>query len=213
MKKDDFLVIVICMNSLSYIFCNFFILFKKDLFNGFTFDISNFLFPFLYISTDLIQEIYGYKKSRLTAQITIASQIIFALFCLFSIKYFNITWLDKESNQIIKENILGSIASIITVASIISYYLGGLTNNLIFAKLNNMKDSFIDYSKRAFISSILQKLVDSFIFNLILITLPNSNFTLKLVLIPIILELLIEFIFLPINHRIVMKIKNILKKA
>ena len=63
MRKENFLIILTCLSTLGYIFCNFFILFKKNLVAGFTFDISNFLFPFLYISSDLIQEIYGYEKA------------------------------------------------------------------------------------------------------------------------------------------------------
>lgn len=209
MKKDNLLIILICMSTISYIFCNFFILFKKDLVAGFTFDISNFLFPFLYISSDLIQEIYGYEKSRLSAKITMVGQIIFAIFCFFSMKYFNIAWIDFESNKIIKDNILANIASVITVASVVSYYIGDWVNDIIFAKLNNNKNNFIDYSKRAFLSSVAEKFVDAAIFNLFLIFLPNSNFTFKLILVPIILEILVEFIFLPLSHKIVMTIKNV----
>ena len=208
MRKENFLIILTCLSTLGYIFCNFFILFKKNLVAGFTFDISNFLFPFLYISSDLIQEIYGYEKSRLSAKITISGQLIFAIFCFFLAKYFSITWLDYNENNIIKENILNNIASIITVASIISYYVGDWINDIIFAKLNNNKNDFINYSKRSFISSIAEKFVDTTIFNIFLILLPNSNFTLKLVIIPIIIEIFVEFALLPLNHKVVMKIKN-----
>ena len=127
---------------------------------------------------------------------------------LFSAKYFSITWLDYNENNIIKENILNNIASIITVASIISYYVGDWINDIIFAKLNNNKNDFINYSKRSFISSIAEKFVDTTIFNIFLILLPNSNFTLKLVIIPIIIEIFVEFALLPLNHKLVMKIKN-----
>lgn len=208
MKKENFLIILICMSTISYIFCNFFILFKRDLIAGFTFDISNFLFPILYISSDLIQEVYGYEKSRLAAKITIGGQLIFAIFCFFTAQYFSINWLDEEGNKIIRDNILSSIASTITIATIVSYYLGDWVNDIIFAKLNNNKNTFIDYSKRSFISSLAQKLFDAILFNLILIFLPNSNFTFKLVLIPILLEIILEFALLPINHKVVMKIKG-----
>ena len=210
MKKDNFLIVVMVTSILSYIFCNFFILFKRTLINGFTFDISNFLFPILYITSDIIQEIYGYEKSRLAGKLTIIGQGIFALFCFISMKYFSIIWLDENDNKIIAENILKSIASVITVASIISYYIGDWVNDIIFQKLNNNKDSLKDYGKRAFISSIAEKIIDATIFNLLLIFLPESDFTFKLVLIPILIEILVEFIFLPINYKIVIKIKRLL---
>ncbi len=211
MKKDDFLVVITTASVLSFVFCNFFILFKRSLFDGFTFDSSNFLLPILYISSDLIQEIYGYKKSRLVARITIAGQLIFAILCFSSLKFFNIMWLDDAGNEIIKQNILGSIASTITIASIIAYYVGDFVNDVLFKKLNNNKDSLIDYGKRAFTSSLAQKIVDAIIFNLILISLPNSEFTFKFILIPILLEILFEILFLPVSHKFVMRIKHNLK--
>ena len=88
-------------------------------------------------------------------------------------------------------------------------YPGERDINILFTGDYNNKNTFIDYSKRSFISSLVQKLFDAVLFNSILILLPDSNFTFKLVLIPILLEIILEFALLPINHKVVMKIKGV----
>jgi uncharacterized PurR-regulated membrane protein YhhQ (DUF165 family) len=175
---------------------------------GLSFDIVCVLYPMVYITSDMIQEIYGYEASRLAGKLTAIAQLIFAVLCFITIEFFDIIWLDENSNQIIKVNVLANIASGITIASIISYYVGDWVNDIVFNKLHNEKNDFKSYGKRAFISSFAEKFVDTPVFYIILALLPGSEFTFKMVVIPVVIQISVEFCLLPLNYKIVMFAKN-----
>lgn len=122
---------------------------------------AEFLFPITYIISDLLAEFYGTK--------TTTKVVVFGLgLVLFSSLFLYLSTL-IPSNYVEYNTVFGSISSGvvgITFASIIAFGVGTFTNSVVLTKMKG-KDKTGSSSKffvRAFTSSVVAEVMDSFVF-------------------------------------------------
>lgn len=89
------------------------------------------LFPLTYLLGDLLTEVYGFAKSRRVIWMGMLCNLFMALMCQLSILLpSDETWTHAEAYA----QILGSSSRLMAV-SVLTYFIGELTNALIVAKL------------------------------------------------------------------------------
>lgn len=106
-------------------------------------------FPIVYVLSDLIQEVYGYKASRkvswLTGACALAASVVF---------YLGVFFTPSESL-----NTLGGASWIITIAGFLAAQAGSWVNDIVFTRLLNLPRL-----PRFWLSSIAGEIIDSTIF-------------------------------------------------
>lgn len=173
-------------------------------FFGIAVDGGILVFPFMYITSDLIVEFFGKKTAK---------DIIFAGFFvnIMAIIVFTIAvylpafhgWNQQEAFA----SILGFTPRIV-VASLIAYVSSTLFNNYLFTKLKNKKGIFADrFIARALGSSAVAHFIDSGIFETVAFfgVLPFSDF-LKQALFAYLIGFAFELILSPLEAVIAKKV-------
>jgi hypothetical protein len=112
------------------------------------------IYPLLYIISDFVQEIYGYKASRFNA----ISAIVFSLLMLGFLK---LTALAPSMSDPANVGLLFEVISGTVIVGFTGTYVGDWINDIMFEKMR--KDS-IPFWTRAVVSSIPGQLVDAGIF-------------------------------------------------
>lgn len=122
---------------------------------------AEFLFPITYIISDLLAEFYGTK--------TTTRVVVFGLgLVLFSSVFLYLSTL-IPSNYVEYNTVFGSISSGvvgITMASIIAFGIGTFTNSVVLTKMKKKDQTGTSarFFARAFTSSVIAEVVDSFVF-------------------------------------------------
>lgn len=98
---------------------------------GYTITADLFLFPITYIFGDVITEVYGFKKARITIWLGFAANLLMSFFCMLVIalpypSYFQ----NYEAYNIV----LGFTPRVVS-ASLIAYSIGEFTNSIIISKM------------------------------------------------------------------------------
>lgn len=112
------------------------------------------IYPILYIISDFVQEIYGYKASRLN----MISSIVFSVIMIGLLKLTVIlpTASDPANLPLLFDTIAGTF-----VFSLLGAYIGDWLNDIFFEKL---RKTHIPFWKRALGSSIVGQFCDSILF-------------------------------------------------
>jgi uncharacterized PurR-regulated membrane protein YhhQ (DUF165 family) len=112
------------------------------------------IYPILYVISDFIQEIYGYKASR----INMISSLVFSVIMIALLKLTVLlpTASDPANLPILFDAIAGTF-----VFSLFGAYMGDWLNDIFFEKL---RKTHIPFWKRALGSSVVGQFVDSSIF-------------------------------------------------
>lgn len=163
-----------------------------------------FIFPFTYILSDIVSEVFGYKWSRTTAWMAFGINIFMAvafylICCLPAPGWFTDT---AAFSTVLKA------VPRITAASLIAFMLGDWLNDIIFQKMKGSKDDK-GYAVRATVSSIFGELVDSTVFLLLgfLGTMPIESMV-KMIPLYVGSKILYEVLFLPLNTWVMKKAKK-----
>jgi uncharacterized integral membrane protein (TIGR00697 family) len=90
-----------------------------------------FLFPVTYIFGDILTEVYGFQKARLTIWIGFSANLLMALFFLFIIKLpYPDYWLHNEAYN----TVLGFTPRLVA-ASLAAYLAGEFANSIILSRM------------------------------------------------------------------------------
>lgn len=156
--------------------------------------------PIVFITQDVISEIFGYKEAK--------KMVLYGFLMNFiAVVLYNISILIPPSsywnNQVAFETILGTTFRI-TVASFIAYICGSLTNSKIMVSLKGKNNLFF----RAISSTVVGQFLDNFLFAFIAFygVLP-VNSLISMVIGGTIFEVIYEIVFYPITKTIINKIK------
>ncbi|MCL2225738.1 MAG: queuosine precursor transporter [Defluviitaleaceae bacterium] len=138
-------------------------------FGPFTVDAGTLTFPFIYILSDVISEVYGYKWSRRIAWTSLAVNAVFALLIIIIVRlpqpetYDGIYFATALSNS-----------WRIVVASLVAFCIGDLVDDKIFRYFREKnrvkyggKENMRGFAFRALTSSLAGHILDSAIFVLI----------------------------------------------
>ncbi|MDR2581481.1 MAG: queuosine precursor transporter [Fibromonadaceae bacterium] len=119
------------------------------------------IFPFTYILSDIFNEIYGYKVTRLTAWYAFGANLLMVGLFKLAIAMPGAPFWGEESQRAL-ESVLGGTWRILA-ASLTAYMVGDLVNDIIFKKMKD-KHGEKKFSLRSFVSSVIGVAIDSFVF-------------------------------------------------
>ena len=180
---------------------------KQIDFMGMTVPSAVFVFPIIYILSDVFSEVYGYKWSRTTCYLAFCANlfmvIIFALVILAPYpEYFG--------NQGAFEIVLGNTPKIL-LASSLGFIAGDFVNDRVFRALKRKyPDSHEKFGFRAIVSSLFGELTDSLIFMPIaFIGILPTEAIIQMFVIQVSFKVLYEIIALPLNKCVVRKVSEL----
>jgi uncharacterized integral membrane protein (TIGR00697 family) len=162
------------------------------------------VFPLVYVISDVVSEVYGYRSSRRLSWISFAMNLFMAVFFKIAIICPFPQWWGLQDSF---SAILGNTPRVL-LASFLAMQSGNWLNDIVFQK---MKSRCGDkrFSERAVISSVAGEFFDSAVFfsvaligNLPLLQLPSF------VLGGVGFKISYEILVLPVTRRIVGKIKK-----
>ena len=167
---------------------------------------GTFIMPLTYVFSDLLQEVYGYKWSRISS---ITAFVFNAIIALLSMLFVTLPYPTHFTNAETYQVVLGNTPRIL-VASLIAFYVADLVNDKVFQRLKENHDGHDGFIRRALLSSVAGQLVDGFIFNTIgfIGEMPLINLIIS---IPagIILSILVEVVLAPLTKKLVYEVEDL----
>ena len=161
------------------------------------------VFPISYIITDVLSEVYGYKKTKNIVLAGFILQLFMIIVFAVAIYLPAPAWFENSDEFAL---ILGSTPRI-AVAGLISYLFGSLVNAKVLVKMRDKSEKY--FGIRAVLSTLFGETVDSMIFvpAAFFGTMPNKEI-LTMILSLITLKTLYETIFLPITYQVIKRVKK-----
>ena len=178
------------------------------LFDRWEFTAAVLVFPFVYILSDIISEVFGYKWSRKSCYIAFAANIfaaiVFYLVCLLPAP----SWFGDTAAF---STVLQAVPRV-TLASLVAFVVGDFVNDKLFAKMKGNKDHK-GYQVRSIVSSFFGQLVDSCVFlPLAFLGVMPVEALIGMILPYVIAKIGYEIIFLPVNTWIMKKASKLHQK-
>ncbi len=172
---------------------------------GLTTDAGTLIFPFTFLLSDLITEVYGFKYARRAIWCGFLFNMIFISYGQFIIQLPNP---DYPSNNALFDTLL-QVNSRVIIASMISYLVSESVNSYSVAKFKiKLKGRYV--ALRFIFSSIIASGVDSVIFTVLAffgtVSMPNL---INLILTMFLIKSVIEIIGLPFSISLASKLKQI----
>ena len=189
---------------------------RLSLFGPFAAPIGVFTFPIIYVISDIISEVYGYRISRYVANTVTISNFIFVTFISFILWIMPVApWCVDLDNSI--KMVVGSSVRVI-VASLVSAYLAGFVNDVIFQKFKH-RDGDEHFAKRKLLSSLAAEAVDtvSFISIAFIGTMPFAPWSeggsifssiMTMYVVQFLLKYAVEALTEPLAHKLANKLKE-----
>jgi queuosine precursor transporter len=173
-------------------------------FGWFTFDGGTLLFPLSYIFSDILTEVYGYKKSRSVIWLGFFMALLMSLIFIIVGKLPAASGWDNQSAY---DAILGLTPRIVC-ASLIAYFAGEFSNSFVLAKMKILTKGKWLWT-RTIGSTVVGELVDSIIMITIAFwgILPNS-LLLTLIISNYIFKTGVEVLFTPITYKVMKFLKS-----
>ena len=180
---------------------------------GITMTGGTFIFPLVYVASDIFQEVYGYRWSRISAYIGFGFNALLAIISMIFVNMPAPSHYEGASIWAFQE-VLGNTPRFL-FASLAAYFLGDLVNDRIFARMKaKNKDSHDGFGKRAIASSVGGQFIAGLPFNLIgyIGAMPMVDLIIS---IPagIVFSLLVEIMLLPLTKRLVIKTSTYEKES
>jgi len=162
-----------------------------------------FLFPLVYITGDVLSEVYGFKAARKTILIGFGMAILSALtFWLVQISPSAPGWENQEAY----EAVLGFVPRIV-FASVCGFMVGQLLNSYVLVKIKartNEKSLWV----RLIGSTLVGELADTVVFCTIAFygIITGGDF-LNYVIVGYLYKTLVEIVMLPVTYRVIAHVK------
>jgi uncharacterized integral membrane protein (TIGR00697 family) len=163
-----------------------------------------FLFPLVYITGDVLSEVYGFKAARKTILIGFGMAILSALtFWLVQISPSAPGW----ENQGAFEAILGFVPRIV-LASVCGFLVGQMLNSYVLVKIKAQTNESALWV-RLIGSTVVGELADTVVFCTIAFygILTGADF-LNYVIVGYLYKTLLEVVLLPITYRVIAYVKS-----
>ena len=165
------------------------------------------VFPITYIISDVLTEVYGYRRARRVIWVGFAANILaVGTFIIVGMLPAASFWEDQKAY----DTILGATPRIL-VASLIAYLVGEFTNSYVLSKLKIMTNGRFLWV-RTIGSTIIGQSLDSTIFILVAFTgiLPN-NVLFMTILVQVLAKTAYECVATPITYLVVGWLKRVEK--
>lgn len=166
--------------------------------------LSIITFPVTYILSDVFQEVYGYKWSRITATWAFLGMALCALLFALMIR---VPGSAEWANQDALVKILGNTPQI-AGASLLAYWFGDLANDKVFRFMKNKNASEKLFGVRAIGSSLVGKYVDGFIFTFLGLSFLPLQVKIMMVATCPFIQICLETLLLPITSKMAKRLKQ-----
>lgn len=170
---------------------------------GYTMAAGTLIFPLTYVASNLISEIFGYKKARFTALLAIIVNILLVITYQLTLIIPNPGfWQNAEAYQIV----LGAVPRIFAASTLASFFASWL-NDVIFDKmLTTEKGTF---TTRSILASLIGQMLNSAIFiPIAFIGNVPANTMVTMYLVTVIVRMLYEMLLLPLTNWVVIQVKK-----
>jgi uncharacterized integral membrane protein (TIGR00697 family) len=167
--------------------------------------VTVYFFPFTYIFSDILTEVYGYARARAVLWIvmlcTILSTVIYSIVVVIPPSTV------FEANEAYLR-VLGVVPQIV-LAAWLAIFAGDIANNYVMSKMKILTKGRMLWS-RTITSTILGQLVNTIIFYSIALygTMPNDAM-LKAIIYAWIIKTLVEILMTPVTYLVVNKLKKV----
>lgn len=164
------------------------------------------VYPLVFVLSDVISEVFGYKWSRKICYLAFACNIFFALIGYFVCSLPYPSWFTGAESY---DFVLKCVPRI-TAASLASFVIGGWVNDRVFKVMKrSKKETTKGYGFRAILSSVFGQLFDSGIFIpcAFIGTMPGDQI-ITMIFVQVVFKLCYEIIVLPLNTYVMTKIKK-----
>ena len=164
-------------------------------------------FPLTYCLSDIFQEVYGYRWSRMTANWAFLGTLLAsALFLGMIAIRGSADWSGEQQTAL--ESVVGS-TPLISFASVLALWTGDFFNDRVFRAIKRRQSSDKTFAIRALVSSAVGKYVDAVVFTFIgLHFLPLRTKVLMVLTAPA-TQVVIETLVMPLTHKAAMKLKKL----
>lgn len=204
--KCSFIVTILAMITVVFSIAANTVSARLGFFGPYAAPMGVFFFPFIYIISDILSEVYGYRISRWVSWIATFVNLLFIGLVL------GICTLIKPAPFVIELNsaifTVFSTSVRVIVGSIIGAILAGWANDIIFQALKH-KDGEKGFAKRKLLSSLAAESIDTVVFITIAFvgTIPFSAI-LPMYIIQFILKYVVEVLTEPVAHFLSAKLKK-----
>jgi len=169
---------------------------------GFTLTAGTLIFPLTYVASNLISEIFGYKKARFTAWLAIIINVMLVIIYQLMLLIPNPTfWQNEHAYQIV----LGAVPRIL-VASVLASFFASWFNDVAFERL--LKKEKGSFTTRSLLASLLGQALDSAIFIPIAFfgVMPMDSL-IAMYFVNVVVRMLYEVFLLPLTNLVVKNVK------
>ena len=163
---------------------------------GFALPCAVLVFPVTYILSDVFSEVYGYKWSRRSAWAAFGMNLFAVAAFQVTLQLPGVAWFEGQAAF---EAVLGNTPRIL-VASLLSYMLGDLINDIVFREMKKADKKNTRFGLRSIVSSFCGEFADSLIFIPLAFfgTMPAVQMVI-MIAIQATSKLVLEFILLPVT--------------
>lgn len=164
------------------------------------------LFPITYIVNDLLAEVYGYERARVTIWLGFAMNLLMVgFFALTIIMPSPVFFAHQDAYKVILGNTPRTLA-----ASLIAYLIGSTLNAKVMVALKEREGAHKGLFKRCIFSTLIGELADSIIFVTLgfLFTMPLDAMLLMIVT-QACFKTTYEIVIFPVTRMIIKKVKSI----
>lgn len=216
-KNCSFIVVILAMASVIFSVAANQVSGRLGSFGPFAAPLGVFYFPCIYVISDILSEVYGYRISRWVSWITSFVNIIFIGLVLGVISIIKpVPWCE-DLNQALW--LINGASFRVVVGSILGSVLAGWVNDIIFQKFKH-KEGEKGFAKRKLLSSLAAEAVDTVTFITIafLGTMPFSPLSdggsiytslCSLYIVQFLLKYGVEVITEPLAHLLAKKLKKL----
>jgi len=170
---------------------------------GFTLAAGTLVFPLTYIASNLISEVFGYKKARFTALLAIIINVLLVIVYQLTLLIPNPAfWQNEHAYQIV----LGAVPRIFAASTLASFFASWF-NDVVFERL--LKKEKGNFTTRSMFSSLLGQMLNSAIFIPIafLGTMPMDSM-ITMYFVTVIVRLVYQLVLLPLTNRVVKNVEK-----
>lgn len=205
--KVSFLQLILTATFIVALMVSNIIVGKQIDFMGIIVPSAVFVFPIIYILSDVFSEVYGYKWSRTTCYLAFCANLFMVIvFTLVILAPYPEYW----GNQGAFEVVLGNTPKIL-LASSLGFIIGDFVNDRVFRALKRKHpDSHEKFGFRAIVSSFFGEVTDSLIFMPIaFIGVLPMEAIIQMFVVQVSFKVLYEIIALPLNKCVVRKVSEL----
>lgn len=171
---------------------------------GFGVSVTVFYFPFTYIISDVITEVYGYARARKVLYYTLLASILAGIFYQLAIKIPAAPFYDGGEAY---QTVFGVVPRVL-LGGWLAVFAGDITNNYVLAKLKIITEGKYLWV-RTILSTIVGQGANTTVFYLVALSgvLPN-DLLFQSILAGWIIKTLVEIAMTPITYFVVHKVKE-----